>query len=311
VDHVIEECRTPSIIRHSIHKRFAIALPVLSVFGHVTDDGDHKPDVSLFSAKGRMNKTGGSTSNNRADDLSSLVVSEGRHVRGHMSHQFAPDPMEHWGQEEAKVRANAFVEETMVSSQKDIASSVEDAEMEAANLGVVQTQSESAGNLGPTYEWVPWDRAIPHGGRWVSFVMYVAGAAIFAFLATLVTSCWPAARGSGIPDVKANVAGFYLPASFQLQTLAAKMPGLALCVGAGLAVGKEGPMIHIGACWGSLLAGPVSAVLGRRCPSRAQSSWPWVPRVGSRQHLERRLLASYLPLRSWAPPWLEVSATQR
>merc|ERR1719230_2199680 len=119
--------------------------------------------------------------------------------------------------------------------------------------------------MDPIYEWVPWDRALH--GRGAAVTIYILGSAVLALLASLVTSCYPAARGSGIPEVKSHVAGFYLPVSFQLQTLAAKVGALALCVGAGLAVGREGPMIHIGACWGSLLAGPTSRILHALRPS--------------------------------------------
>jgi H+/Cl- antiporter ClcA len=95
-------------------------------------------------------------------------------------------------------------------------------------------------------------------GRSAALFIYVAGSALFALLAALVTRGRPAAKGSGIPEVKAIVAGFAIPKSFQAGTLAAKVLALSLCVGAGLAVGKEGPMIHIGACWGVLLAAPIS-----------------------------------------------------
>merc|ERR1719215_977413 len=86
-----------------------------------------------------------------------------------------------------------------------------------------------------------------------AFLIYVLGTAIFGLIAALITRWRPAARGSGIPEVKAAVSGVDLPLSFQPKTLVAKMMALSLCVGAGLAVGKEGPMIHIGACWGALL----------------------------------------------------------
>jgi chloride channel 7 len=64
----------------------------------------------------------------------------------------------------------------------------------------------------------------------------------------------PAAAGSGIPDVVAYLNGVDVPGVFLFRTLVAKIVGSLGSVGGGLAVGKEGPFVHIGACVASLLS---------------------------------------------------------
>ncbi|KAI4347416.1 hypothetical protein L6164_008232 [Bauhinia variegata] len=73
-----------------------------------------------------------------------------------------------------------------------------------------------------------------------------AAAALCAFLA-------PAAAGSGIPEVKAYLNGIDAHSILAPSTLFVKIFGSILGVSAGLVVGKEGPMVHTGACIASLL----------------------------------------------------------
>lgn len=264
VDHTTEECRAQSIIQHSRRKRIAHPVTVFGSFGlalpaprlplalMVTAEyADGEKDNSGSARATATEKDVHASNANlrsrghaaRAAHVREVVGVDAARVRAHMSHVWAPDPAERWAEEAAG------------SGEPHFTSLTEEATEIAANEGVVQTQSESAGSLAPTYEWVPWERAVlARRGRSLAFFIYVAGSALFALLAALVTRGRPAAKGSGIPEVKAAVAGFAIPKSFQAGTLAAKVLALSLCVGAGLAVGKEGPMIHIGACWGVLLA---------------------------------------------------------
>uniref|UniRef100_A0A670Z4E1 Chloride channel protein n=1 Tax=Pseudonaja textilis TaxID=8673 RepID=A0A670Z4E1_PSETE len=71
-----------------------------------------------------------------------------------------------------------------------------------------------------------------------AFVM--AGSLIVAFLE-------PVAAGSGIPQIKCYLNGVKIPHVVRLKTLVVKVCGVILSVVGGLAVGKEGPMIHSGA----------------------------------------------------------------
>lgn len=61
----------------------------------------------------------------------------------------------------------------------------------------------------------------------------------------LIDSLAPAARGGGVPQVKAVLARFPLPLSWQVGVI--KILGTILALGGGLPLGRRGPTIHIGA----------------------------------------------------------------
>ena len=67
------------------------------------------------------------------------------------------------------------------------------------------------------------------------------------FLATLCCCVAPEAVGSGIPQIKSYLNGVNLPRLMRFKTLLCKVLGVVYSVSGGLAVGKEGPMIHSGA----------------------------------------------------------------
>ncbi|CAF1162359.1 unnamed protein product [Didymodactylos carnosus] len=69
---------------------------------------------------------------------------------------------------------------------------------------------------------------------------------ISALVAALLIIWEPAARGSGIPQVKCYLNGVKIPHVVRLKTLISKVVGVIFSVTGGLAVGKEGPMIHAG-----------------------------------------------------------------
>ncbi|KAF5727646.1 Chloride channel CLC-c -like protein [Tripterygium wilfordii] len=73
-----------------------------------------------------------------------------------------------------------------------------------------------------------------------------AGGALCAFIA-------PAAAGSGIPEVKAYLNGIDAHSILAPSTLFVKIFGSILGVSAGFVMGKEGPMVHTGACLASIL----------------------------------------------------------
>jgi CIC family chloride channel protein len=85
-----------------------------------------------------------------------------------------------------------------------------------------------------------------HGYNLLGMLLVVAlAAAATALAAWLVRRFAPAASGSGIPHVEAVLHQKTLPADFLL--LPVKFVGGLLAIGAGLALGREGPSVQMGA----------------------------------------------------------------
>ncbi|KAL6503455.1 hypothetical protein OROGR_025378 [Orobanche gracilis] len=90
---------------------------------------------------------------------------------------------------------------------------------------------------------------------------YFAGFLVYTFInlalvlssVYIVTQFAPAAAGSGIPEIKGYLNGIDTPGILLFRTLIGKIFGSIGSVGGGLALGKEGPLVHIGACIASLL----------------------------------------------------------
>ncbi|KAK4478078.1 hypothetical protein RD792_017343 [Penstemon davidsonii] len=69
----------------------------------------------------------------------------------------------------------------------------------------------------------------------------------------IITYFAPAAAGSGIPEIKGYLNGIDTHGILLFRTLIGKIFGSIGSVGGGLALGKEGPLVHTGACIASLL----------------------------------------------------------
>ncbi|XP_022612705.1 H(+)/Cl(-) exchange transporter 7 isoform X2 [Seriola dumerili] len=86
------------------------------------------------------------------------------------------------------------------------------------------------------------------GGLSISLLLWaVLNSAIVMGGAIIVAFFEPIAAGSGIPQIKCYLNGVKVPRVVRLKTLMVKVCGVICSVVGGLAVGKEGPMIHSGA----------------------------------------------------------------
>lgn len=96
----------------------------------------------------------------------------------------------------------------------------------------------------PEGKWFSW------GTGFLGFCASVGlGTAMAATSAWLVVRFAPTASGSGIPEVKTILNGFVLTDVVTFRTLCIKVPGLVLAVASGMALGHEGPMVHLSVCW--------------------------------------------------------------
>ncbi|KAI4330085.1 hypothetical protein MLD38_028393 [Melastoma candidum] len=89
----------------------------------------------------------------------------------------------------------------------------------------------------------------------------VIAGALCAFIA-------PAAAGSGIPEVKAYLNGIDAYPMLAPSTLFVKIFGSVFGVSAGFVVGKEGPMVHTGAC--------IASLLGQGGSRKYHLTWKWL-----------------------------------
>jgi chloride channel 7 len=85
------------------------------------------------------------------------------------------------------------------------------------------------------------------------WLFWVGSSLIFAFIAVMLTVYWaPYAAGSGVPEVMGMLNGVNGGGATYVSTLITKAAGVSCAVLGNLAVGKEGPLVHIGAICGLL-----------------------------------------------------------
>ncbi|CAA0840036.1 Chloride channel protein CLC-c [Striga hermonthica] len=95
----------------------------------------------------------------------------------------------------------------------------------------------------------------------MNLILAICAAALCAFIA-------PAAAGSGIPEVKAYLNGVDAHSILAPSTLFVKIFGSVFGVSAGFVVGKEGPMVHTGAC--------IANLLGQGGSRKYHLTWKWL-----------------------------------
>ncbi|KAI5073169.1 hypothetical protein GOP47_0011182 [Adiantum capillus-veneris] len=84
----------------------------------------------------------------------------------------------------------------------------------------------------------------------------------------IVTKFAPAAAGSGIPEIKGYLNGIDTPGILLFRTLVGKIFGSIGSVGGGLALGKEGPLVHTGAC--------IASLVGQGGSTKHFVNWRWL-----------------------------------
>ncbi|XP_071725568.1 chloride channel protein CLC-c-like [Rutidosis leptorrhynchoides] len=94
-----------------------------------------------------------------------------------------------------------------------------------------------------------------------NLVLAVSAGVLCAYVA-------PAAAGSGIPEVKAYLNGIDAHTILAPSTLFVKILGSILGCAAGFVVGKEGPMVHTGAC--------IANLLGQGGSRKYHLTWRWL-----------------------------------
>ncbi|KAL3526296.1 hypothetical protein ACH5RR_010952 [Cinchona calisaya] len=106
--------------------------------------------------------------------------------------------------------------------------------------------------------------------RYLMGFLYFAGANFFLTLvaALLCVFFAPTAAGPGIPEIKAYLNGVDTPNMFGATTLIVKIIGSIGAVSAGLDLGKEGPLVHIGSC--------IASLLGQGGPDNYRIKWRWL-----------------------------------
>ncbi|XP_038618791.1 H(+)/Cl(-) exchange transporter 7 isoform X2 [Tachyglossus aculeatus] len=92
------------------------------------------------------------------------------------------------------------------------------------------------------------DKFTEKGGLSFSLLLWAMLNSAFVIVGSIIVAfVEPVAAGSGIPQIKCYLNGVKIPHVVRLKTLVIKVCGVILSVVGGLAVGKEGPMIHSGA----------------------------------------------------------------
>ncbi len=85
----------------------------------------------------------------------------------------------------------------------------------------------------------------------IAYIWYAGSALFLVTIAVLLTVyVGPGATGSGVVEVMGLLNGVNYPDAIGFKTLFVKVVGLIFAISSGLCIGKEGPLVHIGAILG-------------------------------------------------------------
>ena len=105
-----------------------------------------------------------------------------------------------------------------------------------------------------TSDVVPWNCTVcfhlpqTFGYQFLGWSTYTVGCVAAASVGMLFTWISPQAMGSGIPRMKSALSGIYIHRFLGAMTLAMKLLGMLMVRISGLAVGQEGPFVHVSCC---------------------------------------------------------------
>ena len=100
-------------------------------------------------------------------------------------------------------------------------------------------------------KWGTTQEMLLSGGKTEAWLIYLGISVLFGGAASAMTVYYgPGAAGSGIAELMGYFNGIKVPGFISAESLITKIVGNVLAVSAGLAVGKEGPLAHIGAVVG-------------------------------------------------------------
>ncbi|KAM1769826.1 hypothetical protein ACFX11_044843 [Malus domestica] len=106
--------------------------------------------------------------------------------------------------------------------------------------------------------------------RYLMGFIFIAGVnLLLTASASVLCVCFaPTAAGPGIPEIKAYLNGVDTPNMFGATIMIVKIFGSIGAVSAGLDLGKEGPLVHIGSC--------IASLLGQGGPDNYRIKWGWL-----------------------------------
>jgi len=103
-----------------------------------------------------------------------------------------------------------------------------------------------------SFEWCGSSMCMIGDKMTSTYVIFMLVNTAVVLLAGLIIMAQPSARGSGVPKIKSNLNGTYIPGFLNTPTLLAKISSTILVVSTALPLGRNGPMIHIGAMMAKL-----------------------------------------------------------